>query len=1105
MHSNDKMRNLNKRITISLKHLRGRHDQRDHAWNRGMGKGGGYMPAALSPQQFQNMRADFQARVGRGEITQEVADATMKRVREIYNQEYDANIENTLSRRNQTIESFANRRLSNSPSVDLSAAAIRMNTVATSLANQQNYNGRSFPSRFQSIASIPASQMSQEDRNNIDQTYESPIGTRPIMASEAGIYAVDKVQNALQILRQQIIVERQGRLTELKKEMIEAGKTSIDSADYDAQRFLEYISMDIASFKDNNSISRSARIEDFAKKIEEYIERYENLNVSTDKAKKEQETSLTALRQTLNALHPTTFLALYDYAKAKTPSNIYKTLLENQMIDSVMILPRNAIRDYETVLTGDLQDDVKTLLSIGMLQGGFFTTDTLETYQPNPDFLFEILSFISTNKELKNKIASIHQLPLDRDITIEDFRKEIFRSSTDSMSQYIKSYDSLLKLRKLGAQQIVRELTEKVPLLANTYEPTPEEKNIIRNAYMDYLDATNKLINEAKIKYLNPQEALQYLNPMVNTFTDPIWIRSIPDDEAYKLIEESCKKYGNENLLPPIKQFLDDNKDYRFERSRTENELLAIRISELQDTLRNARQDNEEEKVINNLEMQIDDAQWEIVQNNLLAQNPNLSIEENLRERIRQGNFTSEYTRNEIEKRYKSEKAQRVMRVQNKFDEIVKYTRRVDMNSIIDKKLSEWFVESVKFQKIDGYSDAEIFSNISDNMYHLHSFSPDIKFEKCQEFVRNLFQKHVDLSQNPNNVTNEMRAALWGENAPTLISTTSDIQPGQSRFESPAFAFGNPLYLDTPETVLPPDNPDQVPLFNPKYARFAARDIIDTKNGSIEPILDDSQSDNIRNALEKYGYADDMINNVLGLINDRLIPFKRSKRIIENVDQWEETNSYDIVISYGTHNDGMRGSGKVKIKLHRNPNESSVENYVHFMEIPEELYDGADNPYKGASGPLLMYAGDQLRRLGYELKTSNVRYSADAVNVNDKTVGQSSGPTTWPTLGATCFVQNNPRVLHTLYRMGYSDEFIEYVKKSPNAIPSYLFFLNAPPSFYSITDKGKLLKRKSTQQGIWSELYDSGATDSSFGVTLNLATPNDPSRLINQMLPGSKK
>jgi hypothetical protein len=73
-------------------------------------------------------------------------------------------------------------------------------------------------------------------------------------------------------------------------------------------------------------------------------------------------------------------------------------------------------------------------------------------------------------------------------------------------------------------------------------------------------------------------------------------------------------------------------------------------------------------------------------------------------------------------------------------------------------------------------------------------------------------------------------------------------------------------------------------------------------------------------------------------------------------------------------------------------------------------------------------------------------------------------------------------------------------------VPSYLFFLNAPPQMYVLKEdpQTKLIKRvkiRTTQQALWSEIYDSGSVDSSFGVELNVASPNDPSRLINMMLP----
>ena len=84
-------------ISERLKHLRGRHDQRDHAWNRGMGRGdtsGGYAPGTMNQDQFMEMKRSLQAQIDSGSMSYEVGSAIWKRAQEIANQDYDARPEN---------------------------------------------------------------------------------------------------------------------------------------------------------------------------------------------------------------------------------------------------------------------------------------------------------------------------------------------------------------------------------------------------------------------------------------------------------------------------------------------------------------------------------------------------------------------------------------------------------------------------------------------------------------------------------------------------------------------------------------------------------------------------------------------------------------------------------------------------------------------------------------------------------------------------------------------------------------------------------------------------------------------------------------------------
>jgi len=80
-------------IKERIKHLRGRHDQRDHAWNRGMGRGstsGGYAPGTMNQDQFMEMKRSLQSQIDSGAMTYEVGSAIWKRAQEIANQDFDA-------------------------------------------------------------------------------------------------------------------------------------------------------------------------------------------------------------------------------------------------------------------------------------------------------------------------------------------------------------------------------------------------------------------------------------------------------------------------------------------------------------------------------------------------------------------------------------------------------------------------------------------------------------------------------------------------------------------------------------------------------------------------------------------------------------------------------------------------------------------------------------------------------------------------------------------------------------------------------------------------------------------------------------------------------
>ncbi len=118
-----------------LKHLRGRHDQRDHAWNRGMGRGstsGGYAPGTMNQDQFMEMKRSLQSQIDSGAMSYEVGSAIWKRAQEIANQDFDSRPEN---RRDLARELISQSR----------ADSIQQGAIANTLSN------RTFEQRVQDL------------------------------------------------------------------------------------------------------------------------------------------------------------------------------------------------------------------------------------------------------------------------------------------------------------------------------------------------------------------------------------------------------------------------------------------------------------------------------------------------------------------------------------------------------------------------------------------------------------------------------------------------------------------------------------------------------------------------------------------------------------------------------------------------------------------------------------------------------------------------------------------------------------------------------------------------------------------------------------------
>ena len=141
-HLIDRINSLKPTILERLKHLRGRHDQRDHAWNRGMGgRSGGYAPGYMNQSEFQALKKNLQAQIEAGEITQEYGESIWTTAQRLMQEDYDrANprVGDELSRRNSSVETLANRRLNRNTNQKrpLSSRDIGMTAENSALANR---------------------------------------------------------------------------------------------------------------------------------------------------------------------------------------------------------------------------------------------------------------------------------------------------------------------------------------------------------------------------------------------------------------------------------------------------------------------------------------------------------------------------------------------------------------------------------------------------------------------------------------------------------------------------------------------------------------------------------------------------------------------------------------------------------------------------------------------------------------------------------------------------------------------------------------------------------------------------------------------------------
>ncbi len=119
-----------KTLKQRIKHLRGRHDQLDHAWNRGTGGG------TVSGDDYQAAVKLLDQQVADGEIDQEIADRTRAVLRKKANQSYDA-----MKRASLGMGILSRRQQASTQLADIRANDIASAAQQGQLANQMNVLG----------------------------------------------------------------------------------------------------------------------------------------------------------------------------------------------------------------------------------------------------------------------------------------------------------------------------------------------------------------------------------------------------------------------------------------------------------------------------------------------------------------------------------------------------------------------------------------------------------------------------------------------------------------------------------------------------------------------------------------------------------------------------------------------------------------------------------------------------------------------------------------------------------------------------------------------------------------------------------------------------
>ena len=186
-------------IKQRLKHLRGRHDQLDHAWNRGMGRGsGGGVGDVVTVEQYQAMSKKLDEEVAAGTKTQEVANGIRKNLQKKANDYYDAVTRASLGMARIPRRQRASTQLADIRANDIASAAqqgqlANTNTRLTNaLSRIQQLSGGNIMGRLNDLLSRLTNRTSQQQQTPQQEPQKVPKERPKKLATEYDTTRFDK-------------------------------------------------------------------------------------------------------------------------------------------------------------------------------------------------------------------------------------------------------------------------------------------------------------------------------------------------------------------------------------------------------------------------------------------------------------------------------------------------------------------------------------------------------------------------------------------------------------------------------------------------------------------------------------------------------------------------------------------------------------------------------------------------------------------------------------------------------------------------------------------------------------------------------------------------